>query len=814
MEEEEESEDSQELLTKLSLNEDTKKSPIKLAEHLSRFKVITKDMVLQILAKNSKTRTDVDNRIIADYLSKNYEYFQKIKEESQKRFLKLINVLRFESYLPNELILNVNYEEDRFFIVFDGSVFVYRLSIYEKEMKLGEFCNYLAHIKQKDEKQYVRILYRNKHFGINFEEIQENPYYHLFKIKTFIFNIEEMEEIGQFSNGYVFGEMNLIRKKKKDIIVKTVTRTQVISVSKFDFNRILRTIEEKRLELLSERFKQKFTMFKFWSMEQLITLFNYCSYAVFHKDDYIYRQNEPSQYIYFIEKGKFEQYCNTSYSWYKNYIEYIGNLNDNLINLIMAKSPENLRKLRELYDGELEDHEKKDKLISKNNDKNLFFLNMKDIHLEKKKSDDRYIKTDNLFSIKKEEDELNNPNKLVKIPILTSEVPRVIGLEEPFEFKRRFTTVKCLSGKIVAKKISVYDLLKLLFIYREFNYDNECLNLLIQRKVVLVDTIKNHLKKNAIKFEKDIESKYNELIYQKEDLNKRVAGTKFKGWNNGLFLDNILDTSLHLFKPKPEKLIKKEKEHRFNLVNNILRQLPDKNRKKTNRTIFLSASKQENKDPFLLTERNKPLSPNFHPEKMKKKIRSVKNAIDTYYKKKFGNQNSESIIKKKEDISDYIDIESKIRKPSTLMNKKTLISNINSVTKRLTMTKYMTPIKYIGLISPNNQKNNLYLGLKISKIKNKKKNRVKSIDNSFGFFSSQTINNNSIMDSFKKDNKNKRTKENTISNITNRVDSFSNNKISLVINKGEKYFPTIINNTYKIKVNEGMKKLFIISKKK
>jgi len=813
MEEEEESEDSQELLTKLSLNEDTKKSPIKLAEHLSRFKVITKDMVLQILAKNSKTRTDVDNRIIADYLSKNYEYFQKIKEESQKRFLKLINVLRFESYLPNELILNVNYEEDRFFIVFDGSVFVYRLSIYEKQMKLGEFCNYLAKIKQKDEKQYLRLLYRNKNFGINFEEIQESPYYHLFKIRSFIFNIEEIEEIGQFSNGYVFGEMNLIRKKKKDIIVKTVTRTQVISVSKFDFNRILRTIEEKRLELLSERFKQKFTMFKFWSMEQLITLFNYCSYAVFHKDDYIYRQNEPSQYIYFIEKGKFEQYCNTSYSWYKNYIEYIGNLDDNLINFIMAKSPENLRKLRELYDEELENHEKKNKLISKNNDKNLFFLNMKDVHLEKKKSDDRYIKTDNLFSIKKEEDELNNPNKLVKIPILTSEVPRVIGLEEPFEFKKRFTTVKCLSGKIVAKKISVYDLLKLLFIYKEFNYDQECLNLLIQRKVVLIDTIKSHLKKNAIKFEKDIESKYNELIYQKEDLNKRVAGAKFKGWNNGFFLDNILDTSLHLFKPKPKKLIKKEKDHRFNLVNNILRQLPDKNKKKVYRTAFLSASKQDNKPPFLLTERKKPLSPDY-PGKMKIKIKSVKNAIDSYYKKKFGEQNSISIIKKREDTSDFIDIESKIRKPATLVNKKTLISNINSVTKKLAMTKYMTPIKYAGLISPNNNKNNLYLGLKISKIKNKKKNRTKSIDNSLGFFSSQTINNNSIMDSFKKNNKNKRTKDNTISNLTNRLDSFSNNKNSLVTNKEEKYFPTIINNTDKIKVNEGMKKLFKISNKK
>ena len=308
---------------------------------------------------------------------------------------------------------------------------------------------------------------------------------------------------------------------------------------------------------------------------------------------------------------------------------------------------------------------------------------------------------------------------------------------------------------------------KLLFIYKEFNYDNEFLNLLIQRKVVLIDTIKNHLKKNAVKFEKDIESKYNELMYQKEDLNKRVAGTKFKGWNNGLFLDNILDTSLNLFKPKPEKLIRKEKELRFNLVNNILRQLPDKNKKKANRTAFISISKQNNQHPFLLTERKSPLSPSYHPDRMKKKIRSVKNAINSYYQKKFDEQNSISIIKRKEDYSDFIDIESKIRKPITLVNKKTLVSNINSETKRLTMTKHMTPIKYIGL---NNLKTNINFGLKISKIKNKKKKRFKSIDNSFGFFSSQTSNNNSIMNSLRKDNKIKRTKENTLSNLTNKFE--------------------------------------------
>ena len=243
MEEEEDSEENREIQKTITLKESQEiKSPNKLAEHLSRYKIITKDMVLKILAKNSKARTDVENRIIADYLAKNFEYFDKIKQTSHKRFLKLISVINFETYLPNELIININFDEDKFFIVFEGTVFVYKQSFYEKEMKLGDFCNYLNYILKKDENQYLRLINQNKHIGINFDEITDNPYYNKFKLKKFIFSIEELEEMGQFSNGYVFGEMNLIRKKKKDTLVKTVTKTQVISVSKFDFNRILKTI--------------------------------------------------------------------------------------------------------------------------------------------------------------------------------------------------------------------------------------------------------------------------------------------------------------------------------------------------------------------------------------------------------------------------------------------------------------------------------------------------------------------------------------------------------------------------------------------
>ena len=777
MEEEEDSEDKE--IQRILTVKDEGEIKTKMTQHFSRYKVITKDMILKILVKNSKTRTDVENRMIADYLSHNYDYFHKIKETSQKRFLKLINVLSFETYLPNELIININFDEDKFFIIFDGKVFVYRQNFYEKEMKLGDFCNYLFYIKHKDEKQYLRLINQNKHFGINFEEITENPNFYKFKLKKFIFTVEELEEIGQYSNGYVFGEMNLMRKKKKNLVVKSIGKTDVISVSKFDFNRILKTIEEKRLELLSERFKKKFNMFKIWSMEQLITLFNYCSYKVFHKDDYIYTQNEPSQYIYFIEKGKIEEYCNTSFSWYQNYIEYIGNLNDNLINIIISKKPENNKQLREIYDEEMKHQEEKDKLIISNKIKNLDFLNKKDIYLEKKKPLEKYVKTNNLFYIKKEEDELNDPNRIIKIPILKSEMPQVIGIVEPFEFRKRFTSVKCLSGKVVTKRINVYDLLKLLLLYKEFKYSEKFLNLIIQKKIVLIDTIKMHLKKNATKFEKEINMKYYELISQNEDSDKKVVAAKLKGWNNGFYLDNVLDKSLHLFKPKSEQIVNNEKEYRYNLVYDILHR---KHEKKAIST-FVNFSKNY-KQPFLITERreyfNKDKDENLE-EIMKKRIKSVKNVIKNYNDKKLNNKLEKNL--KKIDDDDNLDINKKIRKPSSLINKKLLVNNINSEMRKLTMNKYLTSFNSSKNFENSDEKDDLYFALKIIKIKNKKNNsntKNNYSNNKFNF--SQTFFNSSVMKNIKGRNDTK----NNIMNLTNILESYCNHKKSFSKDNREK----------------------------
>ena len=698
MEEEEESEENKEINKRIVSEEIFKKVHKRLAEHLSRFKDISKEMVEKILYKTPKSRTDVENRIVADYLSKNIEYFNSIKENNHSKFLKLIAVLNFEHYLPGRIIMDLYFEEDKFFIVFDGVVQVFRQYFYTKEMTLGNFTNYLSYIKRIDEKQYFRIIEQNKHMGIDFMNIKDNINFDQFEHKYFIFTLEEQEEIGQFSSGYIFGEMNLMRKKKKNIIVKSISKTEVISVSKFDFNRILKTFEEKRLELLSERFKKKFDIFKFWTMEQLITLFNYFSRVVFLRDEYIYKQNEPSNYIYFIEKGTLEQFSYTNYFYYKDYIEYIGDIKTNLINSIIDKKITNIGQFKELYNDKIKEQEQLDNLIKNNKIDKLLFLNFEPDIFESEKNLEKFKITNNLYSIKKEEDGLNNPELTINVPILTSEMPKIIGIEEPFELKRRFTSVKCKSGKLVAQRIKVYDLLKLLLVYNEFHYAKKFLNVIVQRKLILIELIKGQMKLSASKFEKQIDYKYNNLINQNEDKNKKFSAIKLKGWINGIYLDNVLDTNLYLFKPKTERFINEEREKRFQLIKALSNDKPTKNLKKTYK-IYQKVYDENNKDSFLLTQKIGFLT---HRDEKKESDKKGKSNEKSYTSTKFNKRKLISYLKDIDNIEPKKKSES--RKKKIFNNADKIVTELNLKIKNNIKGKRINKLNLSELFSDLNIK--------------------------------------------------------------------------------------------------------------
>ena len=557
-------------------------------------KTIAPQNVIGILAKSKKLRLDIENRMVADYLSVKYKYFQKIRDQYKIGYLKLIPALKYQKVEEDEIIINIGDENNNLYLILEGSVIVYKESKYKANRLLIEIRNYLRKLHEKDKEKFEYIIKKNKNLDLNFDEIIKDDFKSLILNKKFDFYYEELEEMGTYSEGFTFGETELINKTNRDLVIKSVTNCKLIYVNKFDYNRILKTTEEKALEKKADIFIKNFPLFKEWTIEQLIKLFNYLVQENYNKYEYIYKQNDENEYLYFLEEGAIIQYANISFSWYKEYIEYIENFNDNLLDDLLkikyGKHPliiEPIDDINEYLNDKIELIKKENK--SKKNKIKYPFLKIQKIHLEKKKDliqmSELYKKEnsiDNFFKIKFEENDLNNPEHLYRIPISSTKIPAIFGLEESFEFKNKLTTVACVTDQVNLKKIKIVDLLNILYSYKEYDYMETFMEIVIQKKLILSKSITNQIKKNGAKLEINMLDRYEKIITQpKIIINKEqnsfivdeklqdeaIVSLRLKGWNNGLYLDNILDTNLDLIKPKSRKYIKKEEAKKCKTLN-------------------------------------------------------------------------------------------------------------------------------------------------------------------------------------------------------------------------------------------------------
>ena len=560
---------------------------------LSSYKKITSQNVLTILSKNKKIRMDIENRMVADYLSKKYKYFQKIKEETKIGYLKLIPALRYETIQADEFIINIGDENNNLYIIFEGSVIVYKENKYIKNKQLLEIREYLRNLFNKDKDKYNYIIKKNKNLEINFDNIIQDDYkLQTVNNKTYKFYYEELEEMGTYSDGFAFGETELIKKTNRDLVIKALTDCKLLFVNKFDYNRILKTTEEKALEKKTDIFIKNFPLFKDWTIEQLVKLFNYFVQEIHYKDEFIYKQNDENDYLYFLEEGALIQYANISFSWLQEYNEYIKNFNNNVLEILLrlknrSQNEEIIEDINNYLNEQIEIIKKKNE--EKNYKQSYPFLNINKIYLPKEKDliemSPLYNKEknkDNIFKIKYDENELNNPEKLYKIIISSTKKPTIFGLEEVFELKNRLTTVECLSDQVIIKKIKLIDLLNILYSYKEYDYIESFIEIITQKKLILSDSVKTHIKRCGINFEKEMKNRYDKIIthpniitsnndesiiIDEKKQEEAMVALRLKGYNNGLYLDNILDTNLHLFKPKSKKKIKMEIEKKCKTLN-------------------------------------------------------------------------------------------------------------------------------------------------------------------------------------------------------------------------------------------------------
>ena len=105
--------------------------------------------------------------------------------------------------------------------------------------------------------------------------------------KVYNFYYEELEEIGTFSEGYSFGEATLTKKTNREVVIKAVTDCKLLYLNKFDYNRILKTPEEKALEKKADKFIKNFPIFKSCTSSTknffYITIFKYFMEIIFFR---------------------------------------------------------------------------------------------------------------------------------------------------------------------------------------------------------------------------------------------------------------------------------------------------------------------------------------------------------------------------------------------------------------------------------------------------------------------------------------------------------------------------------------------------
>jgi hypothetical protein len=130
-------------------------------------KNITKQDVFDFFRKGLTMRSNKEVIIFAKYLSENYQYFKKIKaEDSQLKVEQITRICRLEKIYKNESIINYGEIGDKFYIVLEGIVEVYRPKYIDIELYPNEFMTMLNKIKNNENNllKYERIKEKNKIF--------------------------------------------------------------------------------------------------------------------------------------------------------------------------------------------------------------------------------------------------------------------------------------------------------------------------------------------------------------------------------------------------------------------------------------------------------------------------------------------------------------------------------------------------------------------------------------------------------------------------------------------------------------------------
>jgi len=457
--------------------------------------------VIKLLKLEKDKREKNDVRKIKDYLCNHIDYFKNLLEQSEEKLMKLIPLLNFKTFKTNERIMNFGEEGDKCYILLKGVVGIYKPFPITKQLTLREYVEYLANVRdlEKNMPKFDRILNYNskidkiKLFAIEFDytKIPQTTS----KINLML---EEERELGQAKAGASFGEMALIKNQPRNASIIALERCGMIYIEKNDYTKIVKDIEEQRINRELASFKQFYPIFRYWPPSKCFRLLSGFITQEYDKDEYVYKQNDVPTAIYLIKEGIFEVYTKFNFNWYEQFINYIHDTSMSLMNDI-----DNPMKWKE---------DRINKKISDAFNNNSSPINLYKPPLDKIIVSHQEEDNENTDIAKDIEGEISQTKKhIFKANIHKLFSPNIFGFLEVLELKTRICSVKCLSQKGTLLKFPLLEFLQLLPTDKRNQFYMQ--QKLFEEKRHLIAQIKN----NALTKIDFMKNEKNKIVYIKKD---------------------------------------------------------------------------------------------------------------------------------------------------------------------------------------------------------------------------------------------------------------------------------------------------------
>ena len=539
---------------------------------MDSFDINGKENILNFLSKDPHQRKEEEIRRVSRYFSEHYQYFIKLKSNKDFGFQRIEKITKFaklEIYLQNENIINYGESGDKFYILLEGSVALYKPVYYEEYLTPIEFSDLLIKIRdiESDISKYERLIEKNNHLPFKVRDIEKmegmKPNYMFFKVKIFL---EKLEKIGVFGEGFSFGEMALIRKTTRNATIRAIQKSYLLTLEKKDYNNAIKELQEKKLSKDIEKFISSYPIFKMLYKEKILELLHNLKKKIIYKGEYLFKQNDESDYIYFLNNGTVNLNFNISFSWLNEYLLYFNKYSGNLLFYLIDRKPKKFSELVDIFEEAKKEMDKNHYLKNENKEEKKADENKK---YEKWEEFNEKINEGNLIGLKAEEEKLNSSVKIFNVNLKNISPFEIIGLDDAIECRKRTYSSQCISEHAEFDCIKIFDLIKIICTLED-KYIYNLLNFILKRKNILKSQLINKLKYLEKNILISFNNKYDILkggeinIKKEEDKNRIISVIKMKGFKTNI--QELLDKDLILpsFSLISTNLNGKKKKIRYN----------------------------------------------------------------------------------------------------------------------------------------------------------------------------------------------------------------------------------------------------------